>query len=213
MNRVKAIIFDLDGVLVDATEWHYLALNKALGLFGYSITRDEHEKAYNGLPTKKKLQLLTEQKGLPGTLHDFINTMKQKYTLELIQNNCVPDFQKLFLLKKLKNRGYKVAVASNAIHTSIEIMLKKARLWELCDEILSNQDVKNPKPDPEIYLKAFEKLQLKPQECIIVEDAEPGIKAARASGAWCLEVSGYGVVCYDLVSNFIAKVEGGSSLC
>jgi beta-phosphoglucomutase len=213
VNKIKAVIFDLDGVLVDATEWHYIALNKALALFGYTITREEHEKAYNGLPTKKKLLLLSEQKKLPLSLHPIINTMKQKYSLELIQTNCAPDFQKLFLLKKLKARGYKLAVCSNAIYASIEIMLKRTRLWDFFDEILSNQEVTNPKPDPEIYNRALAKLQLQPQECIIVEDAEPGIKAARASGAWCLEVSGYNAVCYDLVKNFIEKIEGGPQSC
>ncbi len=74
---IKAIIFDLDGVLIDATQWHFEALNKALHLFGYTITEEEHKNFYNGLPTRKKLEHLSKEKGLPLSLHAFINSMKQ----------------------------------------------------------------------------------------------------------------------------------------
>ena len=67
--KIKAVIFDLDGVLVDATEWHYEALNRALGLFGYNIARYEHLTTYNGLPTRKKLEMLSVEKNFPRGLH------------------------------------------------------------------------------------------------------------------------------------------------
>jgi hypothetical protein len=63
VNRITAVLFDLDGVLVDATEWHYEALNHALGLFGFDITRYEHLSSYNGLPTRRKLEMLSVEKG------------------------------------------------------------------------------------------------------------------------------------------------------
>lgn len=90
---IKAVIFDLDGVLIDATHWHYEALNKALRLFGYTITEEEHKDFYNGLPTRKKLEHLSRDKGMPVSLHALINLMKQKYTQELIERDCTPDFQ------------------------------------------------------------------------------------------------------------------------
>jgi len=90
VEMIKAVIFDLDGVLVDATEWHYNALNKALHIFGYEITRDEHLSVYNGLPTRKKLELLSSQKSLPVSLHSFINEMKQAYTVRMIESECTP---------------------------------------------------------------------------------------------------------------------------
>lgn len=204
---IKAIIFDLDGVLVDATHWHYEALNKALHLFGYTITEEEHKNFYNGLPTRKKLEYLSKDKGLPVSLHSFINIMKQKYTQELIERNCIPDFQKTYMLKKLKEKGYKLAVCSNAISSSVEIMLKRTRVFEYFDLVLSNEDIANPKPNPDIYLKAFSKLSLKPQECVIVEDAEHGKQAALNSGGCLLEVSGYHEVNYELVYNFLKSPE------
>lgn len=204
---IKAIIFDLDGVLVDATHWHYEALNKALGLFGYTITEEEHNNFYNGLPTKKKLEFLTKDKGLPVSLHPFINSMKQKYTIELIERNCRQDFQKIYMLKKLKEKGFKLAVCSNAILASVEIMLTRSGMMGYFDFVLSNEDISCPKPNPDIYLKAFEKLKARPKECVIVEDAEHGKQAAASSGGHLLGVGGYYDVNYDLVSNFLKTLQ------
>ena len=204
---IKAIIFDLDGVLIDATQWHYEALNKALNLFGYTITEDEHKNFYNGLPTRKKLEYLSRDKGLPESLHLFINQMKQKFTQELIERNCTANFQKIYMLKKFKEKGYKLAVCSNAILKSVEMMLKKSWIWEYFDLILSNEDVVNPKPSPEIYLTAFTKLNVKANDVLIVEDAEHGKKSAITSGGHLLEVSGYLEVNYELISNFLKTLE------
>ena len=204
---IKAIFFDLDGVLIDAAHWHYEALNKALALFGYTITEDEHKNFYNGLPTRKKLEHLSKDKGLPKVLHSFINTLKQKYTVEFIERNCKPDFQKIFMLQKLKERGYRLVVCSNAVASSVENMLKRSRIRDYFDLVLSNEDVTEPKPSPDIYLKAFSKTSFSPRECLIVEDAEHGKKAALASGGILLEVSGYHEVNYDLISNCLNNLK------
>ena len=95
---IKAVIFDMDGVLIDAKDWHYEALNKALRLFGYEITRPEHEITYDGLPTRDKLNILSREKGLPRSLHDFINELKQQYTMEMVNNLCRPMFHHEYAL-------------------------------------------------------------------------------------------------------------------
>lgn len=188
MSKIKAVIFDMDGVLIEAKDWHFEALNKALKLFGMEISRYDHLVTYDGLPTKKKLEMLTHERGLPKELHTFINDMKQQYTMEIVYANCKPTFHHEFALSKLKNLGYKMAVCSNSIRNTIEIMMQKAALEQNFEFYVSNQDVKNGKPDPEMYNKAIEKLGLTPKECMIIEDNENGIKAARASGAWVMEV-------------------------
>jgi beta-phosphoglucomutase len=81
---ISTVIFDMDGVLIDAREWHYEALNKALRLLGYEITRYEHLSTFDGLPTRKKLQMLTVERGLPAELHTFLNGLKQQYTMEYV---------------------------------------------------------------------------------------------------------------------------------
>lgn len=207
MNKIKAVIFDMDGVLIEAKDWHYEALNKALNLFGMEISRYDHLVTYDGLPTKKKLEMLSTERGLPKELHSFINDMKQQYTMEIVYANCKPTFHHEFALSKLKNSGYKMAVCSNSVRNTIEIMMQKAALEQNFEFYISNQDVKNGKPDPEMYIKAIEKLGLTPKECMIVEDNENGIKAARASGAWVMEVDVVEDVNYQNIEKHINMFE------
>lgn len=204
---IKAIIFDMDGVLIDAKEWHYDALNKALNKFGYNISRHDHLVTYDGLPTRKKLNMLSMENGLPKSLHSFINQLKQKYTMEIIHRKCAPLFIHQYALSRLKNEGYKLAVASNAVRLSVGSMMEKAQLIQYLDFYLSNEDVKNGKPDPEIYNKAISKLGIKPEEAIIVEDNPHGIAAAKASGGNVLEVEVIEDVTYWNIINFKNLVE------
>ena len=183
MAKIKAVIFDMDGVLIEAKDWHYEALNKALGLFGMQISRYDHLVTFDGLPTKKKLEMLSMERNLPQGLHNFINQMKQLYTMQIVYTSCKPTFIHEYALSKLKSADYKLAVCSNSIQATIETMMQKSALLQYLDFYLSNQDVKKPKPDPEIYNKAIGRLQLKPDEVMIIEDNDHGIKAAKATGA------------------------------
>ena len=207
---IKAVIFDMDGVLVEAKDWHYEALNKALRLFGYEITREEHLTSYDGLPTKAKLKMLTEEKGLPAELHSFINEMKQQYTVSMIFQYCRPNFRHEYALSCLQHEGYKLAVCSNSIRMTIDLMMQKCALQKYLDFTLSNQDVIKSKPDPEIYEKAISRLGLSPQECLIVEDNQNGIKAALASGAHLLKVDTVDDVNYDNIRDRIEDIEGSA---
>jgi HAD superfamily hydrolase (TIGR01509 family) len=196
MTKTTAVLFDLDGVLVDATEWHYETLNRALGLFGFAINRYEHLSSYNGLPTRVKLDMLTVEKGLPRSLHGLIKRLKQAYTKEEILSKCWPVFEKEYMLSRLRREGYALGVCSNAIRESVVLMLERSGLLKYFDLVLSNEDVVKPKPDPEIYLKAMERLGVHPREVVIVEDAAHGIEAAHRSGARVLEVAGFSEVDY-----------------
>lgn len=203
---IKAVIFDMDGVLIEAKEWHYDALNKALNLFGYNISRHEHLTSYDGLPTARKLHMLTVERDLPIALHSFINEMKQAYTMEIVHTRCKPTFVHQYALSSLKRLGYKLAVASNSIRNTIEVMMDKANLDQYLDLKLSNEDVSRPKPAPDIYIKAIQTLGFKPDECLIVEDNENGIKAAMASGAHVLVVSETTDVNLDNILNKIEEI-------
>lgn len=189
-EKHRAILFDLDGVLVNMPDGHYEALNRALALFGAKIERDEHMQSFNGLPTRKKIEELEKRGRLPTGLREFLNDVKQKHTKEIIPKYCPPDYSKIILLQHLKDRGYKLACCSNSVKETLHLMLKSAHLFGFFDHIIGNDEVKNPKPHPEIYLTAFKKLGVEPHECIIIEDAPPGIESARASGATVLEVRG-----------------------
>ncbi len=186
---IKAVIFDLDGVLIDADKWHFNALNVALQHSDIDpISWQEHLTIYKGIPTRKKLNILTERKGLKTELYDKINKTKQETTVEIIEKFCNPDLEKIEMMKLLK-RKYKIVICSNAVRDSVELMLSKSGLLPFVDFYLSNQDVKNPKPNPEIYLRAFKMMDFSPNECIIVEDSDVGKKAAVDSGGILCSVS------------------------
>lgn len=205
-KKIKAVIFDMDGVLIDARDWHYEALNKALGLFGMAISRFDHLVTYDGLPTREKLKMLTMEKGFPEGLHGFINDLKQQYTIEEVIMKCRPVFHHQYALSRLKSEGYKLVVCSNSIKDTITHMLTKAGIIDYFDFYLSNQDVKKGKPDPEMYTTAITRLGLKPDECLVVEDNENGIRAALASGAHLLKVTGVNDVHYQSVTHRINEL-------
>lgn len=209
MGKIKAILFDMDGVLIDAKDWHYDALNKALRLFGHEITRYDHIHNFDGLPTREKLNMISEESYLPRELHSFINSLKQDYTMDLVNEKCKPVFQHEYALSKLKSQGFKIAVCSNSIRCTIVNMMEKAGLMEFIDLILSNEDVKKPKPDPEIYTTAMERLGFLPNECLILEDNKNGIKAAVASGGYLLKVGDTFDVNYENITNRLQEIEGG----
>lgn len=188
MSRIKAILFDMDGVLIDAKEWHYEALNQALKLFGCEISRFDHVHTFDGLPTKDKLELLGRVSYLPTELHEFINQLKQQYTMEIITQKCKPLFQHEYALSRLKREGYLLAVCSNSKRKTIIEMMERAELLEYLDLIMSNEDVEKAKPNPEIYITTMKKLNLQPEECLILEDNKNGIATAIASGGHLLKI-------------------------
>jgi beta-phosphoglucomutase len=185
---IEAVVFDMDGVLIDAKEWHYHALNHALEHFGYAISRAEHLSTFDGLPTRRKLEMLSQEKGLPKGLHKFLNELKQQYTIEQVHVNCKPIFVHEYTLSNLKARGYKLGLASNSIKSTVELMMQKSNLASYLDVMLSNEDVTQPKPHPDIYLKAAEMLKVRPENCLVVEDNLNGIKSAEAAGCPLLVV-------------------------
>jgi beta-phosphoglucomutase-like phosphatase (HAD superfamily) len=207
MTRISCVLFDLDGVLVDATEWHYVALNRALALFGFDITRYEHLSDYNGLPTRKKLQMLSVAKGLPQALHDTLSRLKQVYTRDEILIRCRPVFEKEYMLSRLRNEGYRMAVCSNSIRDSLQMMVQQSGLEPYFEFLVSNEDVSRPKPNPEIYATAMTRMGVRPTETIIVEDSLHGLEAARRSGAHVCQVSGFADVDYFKVRSAIDRIE------
>lgn len=207
MARIKAVIFDMDGVLIDARDWHYEALNQALALFGYQISRYDHLVTFDGLPTRKKLEMLTLERGLPRGLHTFINKMKQIYTMQHVYTKCKPVFTHQYALSRLKQEGYGLALASNSIRASVDMMMEKADLQKYLEFSLSNQDVKTSKPDPEIYVTAIKRFGCRPEECLVVEDNPNGVKAALGSGAWLFKVDGVQDVTYHNLKKRISEVE------
>ena len=188
--QIKLIIFDLDGVLVDSRDMHYKALNKALESIDskYIISREEHLSTYDGLSTTKKLKLLSKNKNLDSTHHQTIWEMKQKFTFDIINFEYTYDERIRQILQQLKQKGFTIYVASNCIYNSIKMILLRKGFIEYIDYFISNEDVNNPKPSPEIYQKCMIRAQVSCKETLIIEDSHIGRKAAVDSGANLLPV-------------------------
>ena len=207
MPKIKAVLFDMDGVLIDAKEWHYEALNMALSLFGMEISRYDHLVTYDGLPTKKKLEMLTLERGLPEQLHQFINDMKQEFTFQLAYAKCKPTFNHQYALSQLHSKGYRLVSCSNSIRKTMDLMFERAAIKPYFEFYLSNEDVKESKPNPEMYVEAIRRLGLSPDECLILEDNENGIRAAKASGAHLLIIASTQDVNFENITTHIQEIE------
>jgi beta-phosphoglucomutase len=206
-DPIKAVIFDMDGVLIDAKEWHFEALNQALRLFGMEISRYDHLVTFDGLPTRKKLQMLSTERGLPQGLHTLINELKQQFTMQMVHTRCTPTFAHQYALSRLKARGLRLAVCSNSIRDTIAAMMARAELLPYLEFFLSNQDVRQGKPDPEMYQLAISRLGLRPSECLVLEDNPNGILAAQRAGAHVMPVATVEDVRLDHILAHIARAE------
>lgn len=180
---IKAVIFDMDGVLIEAKEWHYESLNMALAVFNEKISVQEHQTTLDGLPTKTKLQYLANQGRILQQDFKEIENLKQQYFMEVAKASCIPFLQHINMLSRLKEFNFNLVVCSNSIRPTVDLLLELASIKDYFNFTLSNQDVSKPKPDPEIYNIAISRLGLTPSECLIVEDNFNGIQAAQQSGA------------------------------
>jgi beta-phosphoglucomutase len=176
--KIECVLFDLDGVLVDACEWHYQALNEALQeIVGFQISREDHVSKYNGLPTAVKLRML----GIESCTASRIENLKQIKTLEMIADQATVMPEKQELHSYLKSQGIKIACVTNSIHTTATAMLRQTGQIKFMDLVVSNGDVPNNKPYPDCYNFAVKTLDVDPSACLCVEDSPKGVAAARAS--------------------------------
>ncbi len=181
---MKLIIFDLDGVIIDSKDIHFNALNIALKDINkkFVITREEHLKYYDGLPTDLKLKKLSILKGLPTDKHQKVFDIKQEETFKYFaafQN----DYNLIEIFKLIREKNIKIAVASNCIRKSVNIALVRLGLIEFVDYFVSNEDVFRVKPFPECFWKCMIACNTIPSNTIIFEDSQVGRKAAKDSGA------------------------------
>ena len=185
----KLVIFDLDGVLIDSRDMHYEALNCALSNIDekYVITRDEHLSLYDGLPTSRKLSMLTERKNLPVDKHQQIWEDKQKATLEIF-SKLEHDHELMYYFQQLKDKGYQISVASNSIRNTVKLVLLKLGLLEFIDYYVSNEDVVRNKPFPEMYWKCMTACNALPKDTVIFEDSHIGRQGALDSKAHLIPI-------------------------
>ena len=193
LNEAKLVIFDLDGVLIDSKELHYEALNEALRSisFEFEITPREHATKYDGLSTKKKLEMLRQEKGLKPESFEQVWKLKQEITVRML-GEIKTDETLVEFMKYLKTKNMSLAVASNSVRNTIDIVLRNLGISEFFTLILSNEDVSSPKPHPEIYWKVMTHFGVLPENTVIFEDSYVGRLAAQRSGARLIPVDNRG---------------------
>ena len=182
---MKLIVFDLDGVLLDFCEVHYETLNQAICEVAgtqYSISRDEHETTYNGRSTRAKLTMLEKNKGLSSDLFEKIFVRKQELTASAV-SRVSRSTVLCSLLTRLRNEGYQTACATNCIRATLDSALDALGIRDLFTFTVSNEDVRLPKPDPEIYQLCHQKAGVDPKDTVIFEDSPVGLASAHASGS------------------------------
>jgi HAD superfamily hydrolase (TIGR01509 family) len=206
---VKLIIFDLDGVLIESRELHYETLNLALSKVGaeYVITKEEHLSKYDGLNTTKKLEMLSETKGLDRKYFNQVWQDKQQATFSLIKK--FPEDNKLKdMFKHISDQGIKIAVASNSIRETIKLALLSIGVMEYVDYFVSNEDVKRTKPYPEMYWKCMTALGSIPKNTVIIEDSHIGRQGALDSGAHLIPVTNSLDLSFDKIDEAINILNG-----
>jgi beta-phosphoglucomutase len=190
---VRAILYDLDGVLVDAREWHYISLNRALMCVagkGAVISRVEHETIFDGLPTKKKLEILLRQDRIRETDRETIWNLKQELTVSTIEEKAFPDLGMISLHETTRQAGIISACVTNSIAHTATLMLQKTGQLSHMEFVISNEMVRMAKPFPEGYIRAMIRLGTMPDDVLIVEDSDKGRQAAESSGGEVLMVTG-----------------------
>ena len=192
-GTIKLVVFDLDGVLVESKDLHYVALNRSIEEVDskYSISRDEHLNVYDGLSTKQKLHILTREKGLPEEAHGQIYSRKQYHTQQyLLSEIRIEEYDQVIrgMLRDLSEKGYIVYCASNAIYNTVKLFLSKKGFLDYIDYFISNEDVNHPKPHPEIYMRCMLRAGVGPRETLVIEDSPIGRQSALDSGSHLLPV-------------------------
>jgi HAD superfamily hydrolase (TIGR01509 family) len=208
----KLIIFDLDGVLIESRELHFEALNAALSRVSpqFVITKEEHLSTYDGLNTTRKLEMLSERKGLDRKFFDQVWADKQTATFKLIK-----EFPRNNLLRQMfaeiNSQGIKIAVASNSVRETVKLALLSIGVMEFVDYYVSNEDVTRTKPYPEMYWRCMTAMNALPKTTVIIEDSHIGRQGAIDSGAHLVPVRNSHDLTYDKIREAVDILNGVST--
>lgn len=182
---MKAVIFDMDGVLINTEPLHYQCWKEVLKEEGIDMDFETYKPCI-GSTREYLLDLIEENYGHVGEGQELLDRMKRKKR-EIVDRDGLPFLSGVpEAVKKLKQEGYLLAVASSSPREAIEEVLDAQKIRECFACITSGTEVENPKPAPDTFLCALSKLGLKPEECLVIEDSTNGGKAARAAGMRCV---------------------------
>lgn len=189
LSVIKGCIFDLDGVIVDTAHYHFLAWKRLANELGYDLTAEENEKL-KGVSRMQSLEIVLDLAGVTLSQDQKVilankkNSWFVEYVERMTPDEIFPGV--LDLIHELKSENIRVGLASSSKNAKTVI-----RLLHIHDEfeaIVDGAMITHTKPDPEIFLKAAQQLQLEPRACVVIEDAEAGVEAALSAGMKCIGV-------------------------
>ncbi len=187
--KLKGIIFDGDGVLFDTEKLHVMAWKKVLSSYGISLNFKDFEEGI-GVEDSEFLKKMKRKGKISKNLNiEKLVEEKSKELLNILDVENVKISIKIKNVLKILKRKYKIAIASNSERKFVLKVLEKLKISEYFDTIITRDDVKNPKPSPEIYLLISKKLKIPPSNLIAFEDSNTGISAAKKGGIFCVGVA------------------------
>lgn len=187
MKKIKAVIFDMDGLMIDSEPLHVQAFNSVLEKYDKHLTEEENKRRYIGLSDEDQSQDIILRFGLPISTEELV-LRKQAVFMKILKNQLIPQQGLMKLLKKLDQTGYKTAIASSSPKDVIRAVIEGLKIADFIDDYVSAEEVENGKPAPDIYLSAAKRLKVQPSECLVLEDAPRGVQAAKAAGMICFAI-------------------------
>jgi HAD superfamily hydrolase (TIGR01509 family) len=186
MSRFDAVIFDMDGVLIDSEPLHFVALSGVLAAAGHTYTRAENEQ-FIGTTSEAMFSTLIAVYGLPGTVVDY-ESGYDAALLRILQQPHPPAPGVVALVERLRQLAVRVGVASSSRRLWVDATLQSLCLATTFEVVVAGDDVERGKPDPAIYLLAAQRLGVAPGRCLAIEDSPNGVQSARAAGMTVLGV-------------------------
>jgi len=183
-RMIKAVIFDMDGVIVDSEYYHYIVEKRILKKIGIDLSFEEAKK-HAGMKTETFFRKILENHKKKADINELVKE-KQKLVIDILKKRAKPIPGSIKLINLLKKNKIKLGIASSGKRERVEIILSKFKIRNKFDVVVTAEDVEHGKPDPEIFLLASKKIGIKPEECIVIEDSTNGVKAAKKAGMKCI---------------------------
>lgn len=187
--NLKAIIFDMDGVIINSEPLHFKLERELLEELGGSIDRDEHE-SFVGTTDVNMWSAFKDKFNLKPTVDEMVEMKRNRFMENIPNLELIPNFFEFMM--EVYDRGYKIALASSNNKKAVDKIVETFELEKYFDFIINGEEVENGKPDPEIFLAVSNNLKLEPKDCLVIEDAKNGVAAAKDAGMKCIGLKSKG---------------------